>query len=1105
MGLKPVFDSSDAFFNAEAAQSAYELVMKMDEEEARAFTTMVVLDTLWETIEKNQRTLQRHLNQVVAKQAALGAEVAERRGDEELSKALTEISKTTAGRNPYFYGYQFDENDFNRDRRSGQFKAKVNIVTKKPIPDRHAKRLGLPTESSTKLKGEQLAAHQQEFYQIKAFLDAFQDNGLADSVDYLITTDKGTFKHSGTKFPGKAEHDPAEERILAIEARPAGLHAGGAAFGLVGALGGGVEAQDRAGIYTNRAAAAAPAFTEAWLNGAEETTSSNARLYNRVAAGSDFVGNVAPYGSKLQIAAKFGSIVGHQGPEAEKVLGPRTRLTMYRYRGTEKKPDADLTSQYNRLVGGYAGEAISPEAHEDFRQQQVKALTSARRKKGSELTRAERAQAIAAVDKPPSGVSQRSDAGRQRAFQYAVAYMDQKVPKKGLYDLNLKSGVTPPSEGIIIDKNGKIVTQAIGYGDDHYLPFNLKNLTGLRGGEYVRTRSAGGPTREDIYTGLVMGAQRVTVVSRSGVFTVEFDDTFRGGRRYNDKAARMVSRYEKLIDAVKSKDVSRMDVEPSVKRKIAQEVEDDLGDWAQPSAKRKEFNNRIAEYKAYPTLSEEDEAQIATVFERQKTGVESKDRELLADLRNQAQESKAFNYELNGEGYAAALGALQEQFPYYIADAHHLPRPGRQVGRYESEKDRGYVKPRYNRPEEAREGFYDTSIKGTPRASVKDFEGKDTGKYTADSADYQNWKYNKQNERSHQHQSGGRLMPVATEGDRISAKEITPAEVAADLNARKVAESSILESAQAVRKHVRATAKPEDPDTMPWIAMDEDKFETWFKEPKNRAKFEEDLEELEGLTKDGKHVFQNSSEFTAYHAAKGLAGGVKYDPERHRESVPSSPYDFDGRAFKRTNDIEPKRTALQRLQKETPLPGFILAETPAKDFRDALKSAKVIRQVAYEARAENQNPKAYYASAQSRGRVEAGAERYVVNPELADKLVDNVHAAWRLRVNLEDAQKNVDAKISAEGKKAEAGMSPGGRDVAVWDAEDQERKVKAERLKAKLKAHGKDNLSKEVDDLLSNLDLAYQAKANGIGADLAIARADFEDWWEKADGDRLIR
>lgn len=1095
MGLKPVFDSSDEFFNVEAAQAAYELVMKMDEEEARAFTTMVVTDILWETIEKNQRTLQRHLDQVIAKQAATGAKVAKARGDEELAAELEELSKV-AGRNPYFYGYQFDENKIRRDRRTGQFQAKVQYATKKPIPDRHAKKLGLPTHEKTKYKGQDLAEHQQEYYQVKGFLDAFEAGGLADATDFIIHTEKGSFRHSGSKFPSKAEYDREQDgRILSIEARPAGLSSAGAAFGLVGALGGGYEAQDRAGMYAGRAAGASPAFVENWTNGAEETTSSNARLYNRVASGSDFVGAVAPTGSKLQIAAKFGSIVGHQGPEAEKVIGPGVRTKMYRYRGTEKTPDKDLSSQYNRLVGGYSGDAVSPEAHEDFRQRQVKALTSARRKKGSELTRAERAQALAAVDKPSSGASKRGDVGRQRAYQFAVEYMDGKVPKKGLYDLNLKSGVTPPSEGIIIDKNGKIVTQAIGYGDDHYLPFNLKNLTGLRGGEYIRTRSVGGPTREDVYTGLVMGADRVTVVSRSGVFTMEFDDTFRGTRRYNDKAGRMVSRYEKLLDAVKSRQVSRMDVEPSVKRRIAQEVEEDLGDWTSPREKRTEYQKRIAEYKAFPSLSDEDEAQIQAAFERQKTGIESRDKELIADLRNQALESKAFNFELNGEGYAAAVKALQEQFPYYIADAQHLPRPGRQVGRYESEKDRGYVKPRYNRPEEALEGYFDTSIKGTPRSSVKrSDDGAPTGKYTADTANYQNWKYNTQNPSNHQ---GGKLSPVNVEGGekRISAKEATPQEAAQDAIARKTAEKGRLEAAKAIKAKVRAHVDnvPTDGE-FAWVGKSDEDFEAWFKEPSNQRKFDESLDGLKEMeTSSGKHPFRNMEEITAYNAAKGLAGGERYNPEQHRTTVPSNPFEFEGRAYSRSQNIDVKRAELRRLVKETPLPGYSLAEMPAQDFRGALEKAKEIREIAYEAKAQGVNPRAYYTAALAEQRVTSGAERYIADPEQADKLVDNVHRAWRVRVNLDHAQSKVDAAADAEAKKLEAGMASD-KSVPVVGKDDNNRLVFADKVIARVAVQGNAQRLQQAEELAALRDDLRAAIAGGKSGDIDLARRTMDEF-----------
>jgi hypothetical protein len=550
----------------------------------------------------------------------------------------------------------------------------------------------------------------------------------------------------------------------------------------------------------------------------------------------------------------------------------------------------------------------------------------------------------------------------------------------------------------------------------------------------VRTRSAGGPTREDIYTGLVMGAQRVTVVSRSGVFTVEFDDTFRGTRRYNDKAARMVGRYEKLIDAVKSKDVSRMDVEPSVKRKIAQEVEDDLGDWTSPREKRNEYNKRIAEYKAFPTLTEEDEAQIQAAFERTKTGVESKDREVLADLRNQALETKAFNFELNGEGYAAAISALQEQFPYYIKDASHRPRPGRQVGRYESEKDRGYVKPRHNRPEEARDGFYDTSIKGTPREAVKDFEGNDTGKYTADSANYQNWKYNKQNPNNH---ARGKLTPVAESGGsdsgRVSANaQVSEREIVADNLARKEARKSQLDAAWEFKQHARSRV---DGDAIggDWINKDRPEFERWYENPANQKAFEQDMEVLASsrMPTSGRPVVEDRY-VTTYHATKGRAGGEEYNFATHRSTTPDAPFEFKGREFLRGGEPAHKEAALRKLAKETPLPGHPPLDQieGTKDFQAALDTATQLREIAYEAKESGTDPRAYARELARRGDVDSGAERYLISTEQADKLVDNVNKAWRIRHNLTDLQQHLKAqglertkKLDAEGAKVDAAMA----------------------------------------------------------------------------------
>jgi hypothetical protein len=49
------------------------------------------------------------------------------------------------------------------------------------------------------------------------------------------------------------------------------------------------------------------------------------------------------------------------------------------------------------------------------------------------------------------------------------------IPTETENDTMLKTGNTPPSHGYILDRNGKVVSQAHGYADDHYVPFNLKH------------------------------------------------------------------------------------------------------------------------------------------------------------------------------------------------------------------------------------------------------------------------------------------------------------------------------------------------------------------------------------------------------------------------------------------------------------------------------------------------------------------------------------------------------------------------------------------------------------------------------------------------------
>ena len=134
----------------------------------------------------------------------------------------------------------------------------------------------------------------------------------------------------------------------------------------------------------------------------------------------------------------------------------------------------------------------------------------------------------------------------------------QKVlPTKTQFANSLKAGSTPPSKGYILDKDGKVASEAVGYSDDWYTPFNLKKLPQMRGGSYVRTRAYGGLTPEDIRMAMRTGAERATVVSNNGVFTMEFNPkTLHWGHRWGFAGGAMVRRYAKSLDAIKNSQIT---------------------------------------------------------------------------------------------------------------------------------------------------------------------------------------------------------------------------------------------------------------------------------------------------------------------------------------------------------------------------------------------------------------------------------------------------------------------------------------------------------------------------------------------------------------------
>lgn len=553
-----------------------------------------------------------------------------------------------------------------------------------------------------------------------------------------------------SNYKTKVSHKDGKSRLKVKYQGPADNFAPGANnFDVVGALGG----------ASNRASA----FEEQWNRGAQAGT--NERTYNRISAGSKVVRDAGTAAGMPSVAAAgaLGDFAGSFGPSAEKVVGPSMRRAAYRFRGTEKQPDPELMTSIRseiqrrradqelerpRMTGQRAAK-LRERAEKEFQENpQGRSRDEITRQVFNEWNQNARP---VRPPLPPETIMQASEMA-------AVEHLRTKLPSSNLAELQRQSGKIPPSEGVIIDSKGQVVAQAIGYQEDHFLPFNLKNLKGLQGGSYVRTRSSGGLTSEDLYTGLMSGARSMTVVSRSGVFTVDFADDLRGQRRFGDVARQMVNRYEKTLDAVKSKQIEREPMKPIERARIREEVEQRFAGYGSTPEGRMMIDQEVAaavqEAKTSTDLSvsdyEEIERLVQTELSRgitpagraptgERTGgpvPQERSEAFVRDaITEQFREQKQNRMlQLDGEGYETALKALQEQYPYFIANVSRTNIYRDTEGKHvrSRETDRGYVRPNYLRPKAVREGYFDPEIEG--------HTGSDgTGKYSAANTNYQNY------------------------------------------------------------------------------------------------------------------------------------------------------------------------------------------------------------------------------------------------------------------------------------------------------------------------------------------------------------------------------
>ena len=608
---------------------------------------------------------------------------------------------------------------------------------------------------------DKLAAHQAQWEQAADYLASANQvfgrgaNHVSAEVEFLTNGQPGrteTFTLSAGRrgIPTSVAMNPQADAILRIsltadEGADADTQAKVRTFNAMGYLNSD-SLQRLMGVPTDAWAAMA---------GSKEPVGTRAtdRLFNRMRGASDVLSAV-PGADK---AEAFTRLVGTLGPQAEQVMGPYVRRSAYRYRGTEKTPDADLAADFasqemaevRALADAGASADSKAEVLEAARQRAAVNPVGAGRQFGGDRAqqgRRPRRSGSPVVGSAALRAAQGSDTDQlklQVASDVAAAHLMGALPADPFTAaLSEKAGHVLPSQGVIINADGELVTQAVGYADDHYLPFDLKNMAALRGGQYVRTRVAGGLTGEDIYASVQGGARMATVVSSSGVFSIEFDPSFRGARGNSDKARSMYTRYLKILDAVENSNLYLQDLPPAEKSKIAAGARalmgpDDGSEQYKTDLRRE--TERLTERRRLEVAGGVDTEAIQTQAEliaRNEPGsgqlshaaMSRRVQDVYDELLAEESAKGVQKLRLNAAGYAKALETLQEQFPYFIRKVSYEPlrttRNAKEASGFLdsrgldltrglsqklSSKDTGYVKPGGLRPATTAEGFYSTA------------------------------------------------------------------------------------------------------------------------------------------------------------------------------------------------------------------------------------------------------------------------------------------------------------------------------------------------------------------------------------------------------------
>lgn len=589
-------------FNQAAADAVYKSMTGMDAESALSFGRLLLVGGIQHELMAHREELNKAAAEVVTgratvlrKRYARAAVAKERRGQDNTLEVecLAAISKAfdyTESQRTQFAAA--------RHREGGRFVAEHHKIETNPnsAPADNAVDQRFNGTPPSALQGADLSHYQQAYRQIQDLLSPFHNEQLGAMLHVDIKGADGEVRSRQFEVPTEKDKNGQVKQIKQIQAelkpndriesasvsvKPTYSAQGGTFDAVSAALGRTERGARIAGAVTDMHSGVLnpdrlKAYNDSRLNPDEnDAYSGGSRAFRSLERGSalvrDSLGESAP--PQLRFAAAVANHVGQFGPEAQKVFGPAADRAAYRYRGTQRAPDPKLKNALSSLQNsGLRGQALR--------------------------------DAIIGGQSGAEGPNSWNPGP-------VLRYFHSQLPNPDLNELQRRSGVIPPSEGVIIDAQGRVAAQSVGYADDWYLPFNLKNLTALKGGEYIRTRSFGGPTTEDIYTAMISGARSMTVVSHNGVYTVDLDRNLRGGRRFNDKAGRMVGRYGQLLDAVRSKQVSRGTVSPSRLAELRTEAMKMEPDDSSPEF-RAEMTKLTDKERQNPVLSQTERSVAAT-------------------------------------------------------------------------------------------------------------------------------------------------------------------------------------------------------------------------------------------------------------------------------------------------------------------------------------------------------------------------------------------------------------------------------------------------------------------------------------------------------------